>query len=128
MTVPALPRAPRSLGKDGRRLWKSVTTDYEVGPGELELLETACLAYQRHLEAQVLLDRDGLVVEGRYGVRAHPAAALARDNAALMARALRQLRVELEDDVVKVRSGARGGNARGRGGRPSTVRRTRGAS
>lgn len=46
------------------------------------------------LEAEEILRREGLVVEGRYGVRAHPAVAIARDARIAFARLLREIDLE----------------------------------
>ena len=36
------PQAPKGLGAAGRRLWRQVVADFELGAGERELLEQAC--------------------------------------------------------------------------------------
>lgn len=43
----AAPKAPDSLGRSGRALWRAVTGRYVLEPHELELLRRACWACDR---------------------------------------------------------------------------------
>lgn len=113
------PSPPPTLGRAGRDLWHLVQAEYEFGPGEDQLLEAACFAHQRHLEAQAVIDLEGVVVSSPQGQKANPAVAVADRCAQTLARCLRQLHIELRDeDVVKLRGG---------GGRPAVVRRRKAA-
>jgi hypothetical protein len=60
-------------------LWKAVLSRWELGPHELELLRLACEALDRCEEAREAVARDGAYVEGRFGLKAHPALAVERD-------------------------------------------------
>jgi Phage terminase, small subunit. len=91
----------------GRRLWRSVLSEYDLSSPELALLEVAAHAVDRQLEAEAMIDKEGLTIEGRFGQKAHPAVGIARDAGALLARCLRQLRVELGDEPVQRRPGFR---------------------
>lgn len=71
-------------------MWDAVLDDYELSPDEVEVLRLACEALDAADRARLELV-DGLVVQGRYGPRAHPAVAISRDQAALAARLLKQL-------------------------------------
>jgi phage terminase small subunit len=42
-----LPRAPRGLGPDGRKFWRSVTSEYLLSPAELGILARACRCLDR---------------------------------------------------------------------------------
>jgi P27 family predicted phage terminase small subunit len=88
------PPAPKHLSTPARRLWRETVEEYELERHHLELLERACRALDTALEAEGILRRDGLMVEGRYGVRAHPAVAVARDARTQFARLLRELDLE----------------------------------
>jgi P27 family predicted phage terminase small subunit len=89
--VNTLPRPPKYLSAPARRLWRETVESYELARHHLELLERACRALDQAIEAEELLRRDGLVVDGRYGVRAHPAVAIARDARIAFARLLREI-------------------------------------
>lgn len=113
------PSPPATLGRAGRDLWHLVQAEYEFGPGEAQLLEAACFAHQRHLEAQAIIDAEGVTVASPQGTKANPAVAVADRCAQTLARCLRQLRIELPpDDLVKLKGG---------GGRPAVVRRGKAA-
>jgi hypothetical protein len=77
--VNVLPRPPKHLSAPARRLWRDTVEGYELERHHLELLERACRALDQAIDAEEILRRDGLVVDGRYGPRAHPAVAIARD-------------------------------------------------
>lgn len=117
------PAAPKSLGRRGRDLWRRVLTDYELSPSEQAVLEAAALAYDRLTTAQAVLNEEGLVLEGRYGPKAHPMTAVARDATTLLARCLRQLDVALDDEPIRLparRGATPGPRPRGRAQREET--------
>lgn len=97
------PPPPSSiLGERGRDLWAQVLADYELAAAELAVLEAACASYDRLHEAQATLNRDGLTVLDRYDVpKAHPMTAVVRDATTLLARCLRQLDVDLDDELPR---------------------------
>lgn len=100
---PSGPPVPSAiLGERGRDLWGRVLADYELAAAELAVLEAACAAYDRLHEAQATLNRDGLTVLDRYDVpKAHPMTAIVRDATTLLARCLRQLDVDLDDEMPR---------------------------
>jgi P27 family predicted phage terminase small subunit len=104
------PPAPRSIGKNGARLWRRVLDEFEVSDGELALLEAAAGCYQRLVEAQEAIAKDGLVLDTPSGPKTHPAAPVARDSANLLGKLLKQLGVEAEEDSPqRYRVGAKPG-------------------
>lgn len=113
---PKLPPSPKALGPAGRSLWKRAVDDYELGVGELELLEAACATWDRIKAAEQLIAEEGLVIDGARGRQAHPAVGIARDSSRLLAALVKHLKLELTEEVVK---------HRGTGGRPTTSRRRR---
>lgn len=92
-----VPKAPAGLSVRSRKLWRDVVSGWEMDAPGLELLRLACQALDRSDEAQAVLERDGVVVEGRYGVRAHPAVGIRRDAAVEAARHLRELALSPEE-------------------------------
>ena len=107
----ATPAPPGLLGAAGRDLWVRVLSDYELGAAELAVLEVACAAYDRHVAATTTLNAEGLAVADRYGApKAHPLTAVVRDATTLLARCLRQLDVERDDEAPRpARLGAKPG-------------------
>lgn len=121
MTAPKPPPPPSTLPPrgPGRDLWKAVTTAYVIGPGELQLLEAAAVAWEAHQEAAAHIAANGVVVTSPQGVKANPACAILDRTGAAVARYLRQLGISLaEDDAKKLKGG---------GGRPAVVRLPRAA-
>lgn len=116
MTAPKPPSPPSSLPprSPARDLWKAVTSAYIIGPGELQLLEAACIAWQAHQDAAAVVAAEGVVVTSPQGVKAHPAVSVMDRCGAAVGRHLRQLGVSLaEEDSKKLKGGA---------GRPAVVR------
>jgi hypothetical protein len=86
------PAGPRS----GDELRKRLLAEYTISSAPaLALVDAAASALDVALAAEKLLERDGLCIGGQRGLRAHPAAAVARDARARLLAALRQLGVEL---------------------------------
>ena len=92
----AKPKPPSHLRAATRKWWTQVVTDYDLEPHDLKLLAAACSTWDRLEEARETLARDGTYVEGRYGLRAHPAVAVERDSRLAFARLLRELDLDGE--------------------------------
>lgn len=81
---------PRGLGNEGRKLWESVVSTYDLMPHESRLLGQACRV------ADVVADLDAVVAaEGVMGSdgRAHPAVVEGRQQRLALARLLVALRL-----------------------------------
>jgi hypothetical protein len=85
-------RAPSHLSDAGHRLWREWTAAYEFEAGELSVLARLCEQGDRAAEARAAIERDGAYINGRFGLREHPALATERQAAAIMARLTKQLR------------------------------------
>jgi P27 family predicted phage terminase small subunit len=92
------PGPPRSLRtRQARNLWREVVKLYEVEAHHLALLEAACVAVDRQVDARAQIERDGAVIAGQRGVlKQHPAVAIERDSRIGMCRALRELGLDAE--------------------------------
>ena len=85
------PKPPPGLGPRARRLWSELHRAWEFAPDELEVLRLAVEAVDRACRAQALLDKEGLMLPGRYGPKEHPAAAVRTAAEASAARLLKQI-------------------------------------
>jgi len=92
---PKAATAPRHLSPAQRSFWRSVVSEYQLESHHYELLKLVCQALDRAEEARAILAAEGLTIEGRFGARAHPAAAIERDAAVRAARLLRELGLDL---------------------------------
>ncbi len=90
------PRLPRHLGLAGRALWRSVVTDYLIEEWQLAILAVAAEAADRIQEARAEVHKDGLTLDGRFGLKSHPALAVERDSKLLLLRSLRELALDPE--------------------------------
>ena len=71
-----LPPPPRTLGRHGTDLWRSIMTEYHIDdPGGQELLAEACVALDRAEELGEQIGADGAIVHTRSGAKPHPALA-----------------------------------------------------
>src|SRR5215207_9166865 len=90
-------RPPSHLSRGAKAIWKAVAGDYFLETHQFALLEAACNAYDRMVEAGELIRKEGAVVEDRYGKpKVHPAVSVERDSRLGLARALRELGLEAE--------------------------------
>ena len=91
------PKAPAHLSDSTRVWWRSVVREYMLEPHHMRLLQAAAECWDRLQQARELLQRDGLVIEGREGgMRPHPAAAIERDSRIAFARLIRELDLDVE--------------------------------
>lgn len=85
-----------ALPQNGSELIELLTTEYSIDSGAaLVLVQAAGQALDQALEAEGLLKRDGLVSEGERGLKAHPAANIARDSRNRLIACLGKLNLEL---------------------------------
>ena len=105
-------RAPAGLKTAGRKLWKAMTSEFELGPHELLLLEESCHVVDACVELREL-------AEAAEGVEKRRTWAELRGQQAVLARLIAALRVpEPEEGPAKQPVGALAqlrANAAGRG-------------
>ena len=107
------PQPPKHLSRESRAWWRSVVSDYELELHHLKLLQSACESLDRVAEARLLIERDGVVIEDRFGQqKPHPACDIERHNRALFARMLRELALDVEGPAETVRPPVIQGNSR----------------
>ncbi|MET3718327.1 terminase [Arthrobacter sp. UYEF21] len=105
-------KTPAGLKPGGRKLWKSVTDDYELGEHELSILLEAARTVDALDELQRIVRDEGVTNVSPQGVRAHPALVEARQQRVTLAKLVASLRIPLEDEqeaarTPQKRSGAR---------------------
>src|SRR5262249_18145119 len=87
-----VPDPPAHLSEAMRGWWREVMDAYELEPHHEHLLEAACDAWDRMVQAREELKRDGLTVATKSGApKRHPAADIERDSRLAFARLLREL-------------------------------------
>jgi hypothetical protein len=107
-----IPRPPKGAGPSGRRLWRSVQAEFELGEHESALLTAMTRQVDRLDALEELIAEEGLTVTGHGTVKMHPAVVEARQTAIAVARigaALRLPAGEQEDEKpAQRRGGVRG--------------------
>ena len=92
------PRAPVSAGEAGRRLWRAVLSEFELGEHELALLRQTVRVADTCQALQAVVDAEGELSTSRLGeTRAHPALVELRQQQLLLARLIVALRVPMGD-------------------------------
>lgn len=93
-----VPEPPDWVQPPERAFWEATVRDYVIEGPALAMLEVACSAMQRLREARDVLDREGLVIPGRYEgmTRQHPLVTVERDARVQLLRALRELDLDGE--------------------------------
>ena len=106
MTTPA---APAGTGPTGRRLWRSVLSEFVLAEHELTLLRRAVAVADACESLQGTVKLDGLMIESDDDPpRGHPASVELRQQRILLARLIVALRVPLDEDAEQSRTQRRG--------------------
>ena len=88
-------KPPKGLKAGGKELWKSVLSGWDVAKEQFQLLENVCRSQDRIDRLSRIVEREGPVVKGRFGVSvAHPAALLLRSEVANFSQLYRLLQLE----------------------------------
>jgi hypothetical protein len=65
--------APSHLEEPERELFRSIVNEFRIDDaGSIELLVTACEAHQRCRLAREQIDKAGMIITDRFGMRPHP--------------------------------------------------------
>ncbi|GAA1109934.1 terminase [Arthrobacter flavus] len=97
-------KTPSGLKTGGRKLWRSVTDDYELGQHELSILLEAARTLDALDELERIVRDEGVTNVSPQGVRAHPALVEARQQRVTLAKLVASLRIPFEDDQEATRT------------------------
>jgi phage terminase small subunit len=96
--APRRPAAPEHLSPAMKDWWSLVQADYDLDAHHLRLLEAACGAWDRMVEARQALAQHGLTYDSKTGPRARPEVGIERDSRLGFARLLRELDLDVAPD------------------------------
>ena len=92
--IRATARPPKGLNGEGRRLWRSVVSAYDLRADELVVLESACRCADLVVQLDEAMRGQPLVSKGSMGQeREHPLLSEQRQQRALMVRTLASLKL-----------------------------------
>jgi hypothetical protein len=104
-------KPPAHLALATRKWVAAVVASYELEPHHLRLLTLAAEAWDRCCQARVVLDRDGLTFNDRFGTpRARPEIGVERDSRLAFVRITRELDLDIEPPSVSRRPPALSSN------------------
>ena len=90
-------RTPTQLTPESRKLWRETLAGYELEPHHLKLLESACRAWDRIVQAQEQINKDGAYFKDRYDqFKPHPALEVENKNRNMFMRLIRELALDIE--------------------------------
>ncbi|GAB5896074.1 terminase [Mycolicibacterium mageritense] len=93
-----IPTSPKGTGPSGRKLWRDVLGKYELEEHEMALLREAVRTVDQLDALAAITERDGLMVDGERGPRAHPALIESRQLRIALARLTAALRLPAGDE------------------------------
>jgi hypothetical protein len=108
-----IPRPPTGAGPSGRRLWRSVQREFELGEHERALLVAMCRQVDRLDALEELIAAEGLLVTGHGTTKMHPAVVEARQTAIAVARIAACLRLPAGEEDGDAQPGQRRTGVRG---------------
>ena len=101
-------QAPRGLQNPGRKLWDSITDEFQMNDADLVLLEEACRVRDLVVTLSKQIETDGVMAKSSQGVRVHPAVSEVRQQRLVLARLLATLEIPApEDDNLPASTGVR---------------------
>lgn len=103
------PKTPPGLKAGGRKLWTSVTDEFDLAAHELTVLLQACRTVDSLDALEAIVREEGVTNVSPQGVRAHPALVEARQQRVTLAKLVASLRIPLDDDQQQGRTQRRVG-------------------
>lgn len=105
-------RTPAGLKAGGRKFWRTVSDEFELGHHELSILVEASRTVDALDELEAIVREEGVTNMSAQGVRAHPALVEARQQRVTLAKLVASLRIpmgdtEEADRLPQKRSGVR---------------------
>ena len=97
MSTSKLPKPPDGVKTAGRRLWRSVLSEFELDEHEMVLLRQAVRVADVCDDLQAVVDVEGPLVTVRGELRTHPAVVELRQQRIVLARLIVALRVPIGD-------------------------------
>jgi P27 family predicted phage terminase small subunit len=91
-------KPPSHLQPETKEWFTRVSNDYELEEHHLKLLQLAAEAWDRCREARAQLAKEGLTVEGREGVKAHPCVQIERDSSNRFSALIKQLGLDVTEN------------------------------
>ncbi len=88
-----IPAAPPGTQTNGRKLWRDCLTSFDFEEHELALLREAVRSVDLLDDLAVIVGRDGPIVDGANGPKAHPALVEGRQLRIVLGRLLAALRL-----------------------------------
>jgi hypothetical protein len=98
MAKKQIPVPPKGTGVNGAKLWRDVLGKYERGEHELALLREMVRTADLLDKLAAVTAREGLMVEGAWGSKPHPAVVEARQARIALARLTAALRLPAGDE------------------------------
>jgi hypothetical protein len=102
-----IPGPPKGTKVNGAKLWHDVVDRYELEQHELALLREMTRTVDLLDELHAIVQREGTIVDGPHGSRAHPAVVEARQARIALARLTAALRLPAGDEVLDPVKGRR---------------------
>ena len=99
----SLPTPPKSLKAQGKKLWKRVQEAFELEDYQLETLRLVCECLDRIEECRQVIKKEGLMIHGRFGSKAHPLTSVEKDNKTVFSRLLREIGLDAIADTEAAR-------------------------
>ena len=109
-----LPTAPKSLGTEGKRIWRQLWSEFVFEPSDSVLLEQLCLCADRIKVARLQIAKDGLILKSGDVRKRHPAIEAERSARSQLIEIWKTLKLNVASDEVA-----------GRPGRPPSGKRNR---
>ena len=105
-------RTPAGLKAAGKRLWSSVTDEFDLPEHEAALLLEACRTKDLLNDLDLTIRREGLIVQSEQGPKVHPAVIEARQQKTSLNQLSASLRLPSDEGEEGVARPQRRGGAR----------------